>query len=250
MRFYNALRLAAQALLFPQRCVLCEKWVLQDDFSPLCTPCLENLESFALPLCQQCGTLLPGNFDDRHATCARCREHRFQFDYARASGPYQGRLRDLIRLYKFDGHRRLAGPLGRRLIETFRAVEISFEPDWIVPVPLHRRRQLERGFDQTLLLAELLSGELSVPVFSGIRRVRDTKPQFGLDMDERRRNLKNAFALQRDDWKSGSSLLIVDDVMTTGTTVDELSRCFRTEKADVQILVLTIARVPVLGYWA
>jgi len=109
---------------------------------------------------------------------------------------------------------------------------------------------LERGFDQTLLLAELLSGELSVPVFSGIRRVRDTKPQFGLDMDERRRNLKNAFALQRDDWKSGSSLLIVDDVMTTGTTVDELSRCFRTEKADVQILVLTIARVPVLGYWA
>ncbi len=250
MRFYNALRLAAQALLFPQRCVLCHKWVLQDDFSPLCSACLESLEHFTLPLCQHCGTLLPGNFDDRHATCARCREHGFQFNYARASGPYEGRLRDLIRLYKFDGHRRLAGPLGRRLIETFRAVDFSFEPDWIVPVPLHPKRKLERGFDQTLLLAELLAGELRVPVFSGIRRVRDTKPQFGLDVHERRRNLRNAFGLEGEDWKAGSSLLIVDDVMTTGTTADELSRCFRTEKSDLRIMVLTIARVPVVGYWA
>jgi ComF family protein len=135
------------------------------------------------------------------------------------------------------------------LIETFRAVDDLVEPDWIVPVPLHPKRRLERGFDQTLLLAELLARELCRPVFRGIRRVRDTKPQFGLDVNERRRNLKNAFALEGEDWKAASSLLIVDDVMTTGTTADELSRCFRTEKEDVRIMVLTIARVPIVGYW-
>ncbi len=249
MRIYNALRLAAQAFLFPQRCVLCEQWVVQDDFSPLCPACLQSLECFKTPLCQRCGTLLPGNFDDRFATCARCRQRGFEFDVARASGPYEGRLRDVIRHYKFDGHRRLAGPLGRRLLETFRAIDFVFQPDWIVPVPLHPRKKLQRGFDQTLLLAQVLARDLHVPVFHGVRRVRDTKPQFGLDGEERQKNLRDAFALKDDGWKEASSLLIVDDVMTTGTTVDEVSRQFRTEKPEIRIMVLTIARVPVMGYW-
>lgn len=249
MRFYNALRVAAQALFFPQRCVVCEHWVAQPDFSPLCLPCLRTLESFQVPVCQHCGTQLPGNFDDRHAACARCRERGFQFNYARASGPYEGRLRDVIRRYKFDGHRRLAAPLARRLVETYRSIDFVFEPDWIVPVPLHPKRRLQRGFDQTLLLADRLACELGVPVFTGARRVRDTKPQFGLDSQERRKNLKDAFALETHGWTSGSNLLMVDDVMTTGTTADELSRCFRSEKPEIRILVLTIARVPIVGYW-
>jgi len=249
MRIYNAFRLAAQALLFPQRCVLCEQWVLQPDFSPLCPSCLKGLECFNAPLCQRCGTLLPGNFDDRFSMCARCRERGFEFDFARASGPYEGRLRDVIRHYKFDGHRRLAAPLGQRLLDTFRVIDFVFEPDWIVPVPLHPKRRLQRGFDQTLLLAQLLARELRVPVFDGVRRVRDTKPQFGLDSQERRKNLRDAFDLDQDRWKAGSSLLIVDDVMTTGTTVDEMSRRFRIEKPEVRIMALTIARVPIAGYW-
>ena len=238
---------ACQALFFPQACVLCERWVLNADFSPLCYGCLPSLVPLAERVCLYCGTPMPGVLEDIHATCSQCRGGPTRpYDWARAYGAYQGPLRLVIRKFKFEGFRRLAWPLSRLLESCFGCMGPGQEPDWLVPVPLHPRRRRERGFDQTLLLSQLLSRKLGIPVFSGLRRVRPTRPQPGLNLRDRRRNLRGAFQVENSGAIRDKSVLLVDDVMTSGTTVAEISHLLRRESAVSRILVLTLARVPLL----
>ena len=114
-------------------------------------------------------------------------------------------------------------------------------PDGLVPVPSHRKRLAQRGFDPALLLAKDLSNRLNVPVLSVARRIRCTAPQFGLDEKSRRLNLKSAFRIQGKTKLKNSSLWIVDDILTTGTTVRELARALLGAGART-VRVLVIAR--------
>ena len=247
MSFGTVLRQLSQALFFPQACVLCQKWVLNPDWSPLCQGCFLRLEPLGRRICYCCGIPLPGNVLAIHGTCSQCRTLGKPFDFARAYGNYQGELRSLIHKFKFGHHQRLSHPLAALLQHCYERSGLDLEPDWIVPVPPHLRRRRERGFDQTLILSRALSQRLKTPVLKGLFRVKPTVPQSGLNLQERLKNLRHAFRLSQADRFSDQNIVLVDDVMTTGTTISEICRLIRMETRIRTILVLTVARVPLLS---
>lgn len=242
-----------QILFFPQCCVLCGCWVANPDASPLCAECFRQLPRLPSRLCPVCGGPLPAvDFpvsveEGTQGPCASCRRKQTFHHSARASGPYAGTLRKLIHSYKFSGHRRLAHPLASLLQKAYRKRPRPFSPSWLVPVPSHPRRRRKRGFDQTLLLTRILGRILNLPLFQGLRRVRPTLPQFGLDLKARRRNVRNAFRLRNARRISGSDLVLVDDILTTGATSREISKVLKREGRAGRILVLTVARVALPG---
>ncbi len=197
-------------------------------------------------MCYCCGIPLPGNVLAIHGTCSQCRTLGKPFDFSRAYGNYQGELRSLIHKFKFGHHQRLSHPLAALLQHCYERSGLDLEPDRIVPVPPHVRRRRERGFDQTLTLSQALSQRLKIPVFKGLYRVKPTAPQSGLNLQERRNNLRHAFRLSQANRLKDQTIVLVDDVMTTGTTVSEISRLLRMETRIRTILVLTVARVPLL----
>jgi len=251
---------------FPQSCVLCDKWVLNDDASPLCLECLEFVPRFSTgglrdplvplsmsvgrfelgPPCHYCGIPLPGSLMRESNVCSSCRSQSPPFDFSRTHGPYQGSLRTLIRSFKFHGFRRLVSPLAQLLEECYLRSGLQLQPGWIIPVPLHRKRKLERGFDQTLLLGRALGRRIGLQLFKGLRRLRNTAPQVGLDIRARKSNLRGAFGLKGAERLEGQDVLLIDDVFTTGTTVGEISALLKSESQVRRILVLTLARVPLL----
>jgi ComF family protein len=116
------------------------------------------------------------------------------------------------------------------------------KPDVIIPVPLHRSRLRSRGFNQAVLLGELFSSRLSIPMqLDGLERIRPTEPQIELSAEDRRNNVKGAFAVKRPDRIQGKRILLLDDVMTTGSTVNECAKVLNKAGADA-VIVATIAR--------
>ncbi len=192
-------------------------------------------------MCCYCGIPVPGEVTLDTGLCTDCRASPPPYDWARGWGSYQGDLRRLIHHFKFDGWRRLAAPLGDLLAESWRHAREAERPDWIVPIPCHKARRRERGFDQANLLARRLSRLLQIPLFPGLWRRRATRPQPGLRKSERLSNLRRAFSLKNPHRIESARILIVDDVMTSGTTVAEAARVLK-EAGAVHIGVVVVAR--------
>ena len=219
--------------------------MLEADWRPLCPNCFDELPRWMADSCRLCGGRSCVLGGDGEPLCQACRTFpRPEFDAVCAGGPFSGDLRELIHAYKFQGLKRLALPLADFMLQALQRDFPGLECDWVVPVPLHRRRLAQRGYDQTRKLARILARRLGAPVFKDVRRVKPTLPQSGLDSDQRRRNLKGAFALRRPDRLRGGRILLVDDVITTGTTAQELARLLRKESGAERILVLAAARAP------
>ncbi len=242
VRLRRALLKGLQAILAPQACVECGLWVLNDDLSPLCVGCRQGLQRLRGPLCSVCGNQVPGNVRLEFALCNKCRTAPPAFDRARAWGTYQGALRSVLHKYKFEGYRRLAEPLAELAAAALDDQQLDRRFDCLIPVPSHRKRLRERGFDHTGRLAACLSNRIQTPVFKGLLRSRDTQPQFGLDRVERKRNLRGAFRLRKADLLQGRRVLLLDDLLTTGTTVEEACRLLRRESEVSAITVVTVAR--------
>ena len=239
----KVLRCLGQLIFFPQECVICAKWVVNPHFSPLCERCLEEVEGIRVPICQVCGLPLPGNLLEPLAECSRCLRNPYPFDSARSFGTYDGSLRTSIRSFKFKRMRRLAAPLGRFLEDAFNRYFQAGDIDILVPVLLHYLRLRERGFDQAALLARELSERIAIPVHSGLIRLRNTAPQVGLSAAHRVRNLTGAFRLSCPEELRGRRVLVIDDVMTTGTTVCEIVKLLRRGAKPGSVRILTVARV-------
>lgn len=235
--------LLSAALLAEERCPGCGR-VTAAGGQALCPDCLAALAgpgAASGPRCLSCGEPLPGD-----APCARCLEKPRPWSLLLAYGPYDGPLRELILAYKFQG--RL--DLGRRLQEcALAAFEAGAEqsPELatvsaIVPVPLHPRRLLARGFNQSRELARLLASRRGLPLLSGaIRRVRRTTPQMELAREARAENIRGAFAVDAAR-VAGAHLLLVDDIATTGATLEECARTLLAAgAARVDALVLARA---------
>jgi len=198
-------------LLFPSRCLLCRARLDGDDGRlEFCAACLAALPDPA-SCCRRCGCLLP-----ERGECPACRGYRLAFAAACAGGPYRGKMKKVIHRYKYDGQKRLAVPLGRLLARQVRRCPWpAFSA--VVPLPLHRRRLAERGFDQSLLLAEAVAGELGIPLLKALQRTRATTSQTRLGASERWDNVREAFAVQPGVSFSGN-VLLVDDLLTTGAS--------------------------------
>jgi ComF family protein len=237
------LRRLFRCFFYPQVCCLCQSWVHFEDPRPLCDRCLTSLRRLDGPLCPVCGIPVPTDILGEGYVCSSCRKQAPPFDKARAWGLYGDLLRKTIHHFKFEGLRHLDIPLGNLLAEVFNEHFSEEHPEILVPIPIHPRRHRERGYDQTLLLARRLSRLCGLPIDRSTHRCRHTSPQFGLNLGARRSNLRGAFSIDPGHQLTGRRILIVDDVMTTGTTVGELGKLIKRSARPEWLGVLTVARV-------
>lgn len=229
-------------LLFPPRCASCQVFT---DVVGLCEPCIRRLDPVRSPLCPTCGLPFAGRARD-HA-CTICRKRRRRFDRARAcllyergQSPDQSPLARVLHDHKYQRDVTLAAQLGNLLIDH---CPLAVDHDVIVPVPLHPQRLRWRGFNQSHLLARRLGRHAAVPVDPFVlARVRPTPPQVGLNEADRRRNVAGAFAVTSATALANTRALLVDDVYTTGATVEECARVLK-RAGTHQVDVLVLARV-------
>jgi ComF family protein len=210
---------------------------------PVCRACWSSVRPVTPPACHVCGQPLPSwrTISVAAERCAACRRRPPAFDRGAVACDYADVMRAIVHAFKYDGRRSLARPLGRLLREAGHAVLDG--ADAVVPVPLHPWKRLRRGFNQ----AADLAGTLDLPVRAVLRRSRATRTQAGLTPGQRRRNVAGAFALARWPWRTRLSavenqiLVLVDDVMTTGATLDACARVLKRAGAR-EVRTLTLAR--------
>ncbi len=200
-------------LLFPPRCVGCQR-----HGSLLCPACWQTMQPGTIPRCQHCG----GRLLDSATICDFCRNKRLHLHGLHSVASYEGTLRLAIHALKYDGQLRLALPLGQLLAEAFRLYNMQTEG--IIPLPLHPGRQQRRGYNQATLLARVCANHLKVPCLEDmVIRQWDTQAQVGLTFQQRQQNIAGAFALNPGALprlKGYRSLLLLDDVSTTGATLE------------------------------
>ena len=209
--------------------------------------------------CSICGEGLVSQYayasEHGEALCGLCRRVAPPFAKATAYGSYDGGLRELIHLLKYDQVRPAANVLGRMLADAITDLEESFgahdllfpkQPVLIVPVPLHARKLRQRGFNQTEMIARVAlklrhSGQEMILAPDMLIRQRETKSQIGLTRHQRRENMRGAFAVAKPEALQDREVLLVDDVFTTGTTASECARVLRRAGAK-RVWVATVAR--------
>lgn len=208
---------------------------------PLCAECLQPPEPLhADYACVSCRTPFLNRFPlDDQGRCALCRQGLRGFDDVYCFGSYEGRLREWIHLYKYSRIKPLARPLGTLLAA---AVPREEKFDVIVPVPLHWLRRWRRGFNQSEILARGLGKQLGVPVVSALRRTRATLVQAGLSNTARRQNVSQAFRSRHGQTIANKRILLVDDVMTTGSTAAACARALK-QAGAARVHLVTVARV-------
>ena len=227
------------AALFPSCCASCTLPLLRPTRGPLCEGCWSRLPRHHSPLCS-CGLPLPTAVAP---PCGRCRRGLGLITRGFSLGPYEGSLRRLVHEFKYRGKRRVAARLAELLCAEPAIDGILAAGAVLLPVPLHPRRLAERGFNQSELLAAAVGKRtgLSVEPRALVRR-KDTPPQAGLSAALRRRNMAGAFAVRKRVCVQGRTVVLVDDVLTTGATARACATPLR-QAGAVAVHILTIARV-------
>lgn len=223
-------------LLLPPRCYACGEAVLRQ--GELCAACWSGLHFITEPCCSRCG--FPFEFGlDGDSLCAACHGRPPVYEQARAALRYDDASRTLLLAFKHGDRTELAAPFARMMAQGGRALLAS--TDLIVPIPLHWTRLLKRRYNQSALLAKALSRQSGAPWAPRLlHRVRRTSSQGGLDRSARLRNVRGAFRVSRRI--DGGTLLLVDDVHTTGATLEAAGRALLKAGAD-RVLALSVARV-------
>lgn len=236
------------SVLFPSDCRLCHTPLDNISRIPVCRECLAAIESAREPQCVVCGDrLLAASLLRGDGRCTNCRDLEPEFERAVSFGEYAGDLRGLIHLLKYESVTPVAVPLGGMLAQAIEELlsgrRGSVNP-LLIPVPLHSRRRRSRGFNQAERIAREAAKRLDPPlaVASGILvRQRDTISQVGLSRQERIENVRDAFRVTGRGRIQGRTLIVVDDVMTTGTTLSECARVLKQAGAD-KVWAVTVAR--------
>ncbi|MEO7274911.1 MAG: ComF family protein [Vicinamibacterales bacterium] len=226
------------AVLLAPGCAACARPLERPTLGPVCAPCWRAVVSITPPFCAHCGDPMATwrVREGRSDRCPRCRRAPSAIALARAVGPYDGSLRAILHAFKYGTRQSLAAPLAQLMTDVAGPLLEGVEV--VVPVPLHWRRRRQRGFNQ----AEALARRLGRPWQNAIRRTRSTPSQTDLPAAQRHRNVRDAFALRRRADVSGRVVLVVDDVSTTGATLEACARVLRAAGA-LEVRALTVARV-------
>ena len=224
---------------FANSCLLCDSPVRSNadesaGVSPVCEVCIRDLPALP-PVCPRCAAPSPSG-----AICGACIAHTPSFDRTVAVWRYTFPLDRLVLALKFHARLSLAPFLAGRLAGRIRESAATVTPDLLLPMPLHRKRLAERGFNQSMEIARPLARMLGCRVQTGgVMRIRPTVPQTELDPQSRRKNVRGAFRCNLD--LTGKRVAVVDDVMTTGATLEELTGVLKRAGA-AEVINLVIAR--------
>ena len=224
------------ALLGPA-CAVCDATLDRPLDGCVCKHCWNQIRRITPPVCEICGDPLPR---PGHC-CVSCSSRPLVVDRTRAIGEYEGALRAIVHALKYGGRRSLARPLAAQM--RMSGAELLEDVDWVVPVPLHWRREIRRGFNQARELARALDR----PLLDALVRTRHTRPQVELAADRRQANVRDAFRL-RSRWLAprdaltGSTVVLIDDVSTTGATLEACAAVLKAAGA-AKVYALAAARV-------
>jgi ComF family protein len=226
--------------VFPDDCRVCGEPLRNVSRIPVCRRCLDDDAPLSAEyFCIACRMPFVSPFPlDEEGRCALCRLGLSGFDAVYSYGSYEGSLRRLIQLFKYDRVRPLEAHFGKLMAIALPRDERF---DVIVPMPLHWRRRWERGYNQSALLAREIARRWNTPVRNVVRKRRATRPQAGLTNAKRRANVAGAFRIRRGVRLDGMRVLLVDDVITTGATASACARALKSAGAR-HVALLAVAR--------
>lgn len=219
--------------LIPETCILCSE---NSGHGPICRACRDELPRLENG-CSRCAEpmMVPGEF-----LCGRCQNTPPAFDHVYSPWLYQDEVAALIRNLKFKHRLYIARALGTLLGE-YLSHALHCQPDAIVPIPMHYRRLRARGFNQAVELARFTGATLDIPINArALLRTRATDPQPGQNPSQRHENVRNAFALHKR-WEPPPTILLLDDVMTTGATANAAAKALKQRGAE-EVIVAAVAR--------
>lgn len=223
--------------LYPNVCLRCEQ--VGENGLNLCAQCYAELV-WNSSSCDRCALPLPGG---KSSVCGACSNKELYFDYAFAPFIYKDFIQEVIPQFKFNQKFNYGSLLASLFCQSIEKTNLDL-PDILLPVPLHKKRIKSRGFNQSLELARMIGKKLNIEVHrNSVKRIRDTHAQMKLPAKKRENNMKNAFVLdiKKQNLKN-KHVAIVDDVMTTGNTVNEVAKCVRSASA-ARVDVWCMARV-------
>lgn len=228
-------------LVYPNICQLCKTGAARREDGFVCELCQRGVTPIRPPFCSRCGLPYEGAINVVFE-CANCHDRELHFRSARAAAEFSGPVKEAIHAYKYNHAIWFEEFLGRLLVEESRLALNRKDWDFLVPIPLHWMRRLERSFNQAERLAGFLSRATGIPVNTQLlRRNRRTDTQARLSRAERAENVKRAFSYRGKEPMEGARLVLIDDVLTTGSTADSCAKLLIHNGASV-VDVWTVAR--------
>ena len=223
------------SLLYPARCPVCDKVVPAWD-KGICSECLRNIRYVNPPRCLKCGKHIE---EEEKEYCGDCLERHHYFMQGRALFYYKDIAQAVYR-FKYKGRQEYATVFGKEMLFYLGDYIRVVEPDGLLPVPLYKRKERRRGYNQAALLARVLGDALNIPVYEKmIIRSKNTKPLKLLNPEERLNNLKKAFILMENGVKL-KRVIIIDDIYTTGSTIDTIAKLL-IEQGTEEVYFITLA---------
>ena len=228
-------------LLYPRNCLFCSEPLEETEPGVACGGCLAAARPIEPPFCHQCALPFAGEISDTFV-CGYCQDLHFHFSRTVCACRAEGVVRDCIHRFKYNREMYFGRHLSDWLLDAAQRWIDWRGMDLIVPVPLHPRKQREREFNQAEYLSRQCGKAVGVPVeLANLRRVKDTVTQTALNAEQRARNLRDAFAVRKPERFSGKRVVLVDDVFTTGATLDSCARVLQSAGA-MEVVALAVAR--------
>ncbi len=230
-------------LLYPEKniCQICNSYEESINDTYICKSCLSKLEKIEMPVCKICNKSLSHNPD--LIICDECVREPRSFEMSKSLFYYKRIAKKLIHDYKYCGKTYYYKLFAYLLVQYMK--EINYKDfDYIISVPLHKIKLRKRGYNQSKLLAGKIGKYFNIPYIDALKRINNTKKQSNLSRYSRQKNLQNAFALTSNKMSeliAGADILIIDDIFTTGATVNECSKILKLHGAN-KVFVLTLAR--------
>jgi competence protein ComFC len=235
---------AVVSLLFPAGCMICDELLTGSSRVPICEECLDSFKAPPEKKCEICGQALGGMTaaEGEPVVCRACQQKTYAFERARSYGLYEGPLVRAILLLKWERMEPLGVWFAQRLAEIVRQEGALLAADVVVPVPLHRDRERQRGYNQAGLISKPLARKLGLPHKAVLlMRTRPRPNKQILTLEERWESVRGAFATRSGSQVDSKRVLLVDDVMTSGATLDACARALL-ESGAKSVLGLTVAR--------
>ncbi|MCL6476719.1 MAG: ComF family protein [Firmicutes bacterium] len=226
--------------LYPPRCAACA----QVGYKYWCADCLSRVSYIAPPVCTKCGTPI-----DPEGFCPSCPTHPLLLEAVRAAAHYEGAVKDAIHRLKYAAKPAVAPALAQLLIQAWHSAlsEPLHAAQGVIPIPIHRERERERGFNQSVLLARHFCHAVGLSLWDDVLvRAVYRQPQVGLNAAQRAQNVKDAFRVVRSEEIASKSVLLMDDVWTTGSTLNEAARALL-QVGAAHVFALTVAHESLRG---